>query len=289
MNAVKQQYLHREGKSMSKYKFLVAILLIAMGLLLISKSFAQAQNKGEFPVPLSDPNKRAKIKVHLNSGSVTVKGTARKDILVSYSEQKDDDDDKDKSKSGLKRISGGTLDLEVTENQNNVVIKSDSWNNQIDLIVEVPVGVDLTAHTYNNGDLMIRNIQGVVELTNYNGEIGAENISGSVVATTYNGEIKVTFDKVTDNAPMSFSTYNGDIDLTFPATFKASMKMKTERGDVYTDFDMNVVKSSPVEKKDTKAGTYKIVINEWMKGDINGGGAEISIKNYNGDIYVRKK
>ena len=282
---------------MSKYKFLIAIILIAIGLLLISKSFAQGQNKGDFPVPLSDPTKRAKVKVHLNSGSVTVKGTARKDILVTYSEQKDDDDDHDddddddeeKSKSGMKRISGGTLDIEVTESQNNVVIKSDSWNNQIDLVVEVPVGVDLTAHTYNNGDLMIRNIQGVVELTNYNGEIGAENISGSVVATTYNGEIKVTFDKVTDNTPMSFSTYNGDIDLTFPATFKGSMKMKTERGDVYTDFDMNIVKSSPVEKKDAKAGTYKIVINEWMKGDINGGGSEVSIKNYNGDIYVRKK
>lgn len=287
-----EQSLAMTRKSMTKYKFFVAVLLIATGLLLMGKSLAVAQNKGEFAVPLTDPNKRAKVKVHLNSGSVTVKGTARKDVLITYegkSDDNDDDDDDDGNKQGLRKISGGTLDIEATQNENYVVVKSDSWNNEINVVVEVPMSVDLQVQTYNNGDLMVRSIQGVVEMTNYNGEISAENISGSVVATTYNGEIKVSFDKVTENTPMSFSTYNGDIDLTFPATFKASLKMKTEQGDIYTGFDVNLMKSSPVEKKDTKAGTYKVVINEWMKGDINGGGPEITVKNYNGDIYVRKK
>lgn len=61
----------------------------------------------------------------------------------------------------------------------------------------------------SEGDLVLSNIQGALELTNYDGEITAENISGSVVATTYNGEIKVTFDKVKEGTPMSYSTYNG--------------------------------------------------------------------------------
>jgi hypothetical protein len=276
--------------SIDRFKLITAIALITIGIILIGQSFAIAQDKGDFTVPLTTPVKRAKDKVHLNSGSVTVKGTARKDILVTYAGQNDDerDDDAD-NKDGLKRISGGTMDLEVTENDNNVIIKSDSWNKKTDLTVEVPTGVDLQVHTYNNGDLVIQNIQGVVELTNYNGEITAENISGSVVATTYNGEIKVTFDKVAENSPMSFSTYNGDIDLTFPTTFKASLKMKTERGDIYSGFDVNLIKSNPVQKKDTKSGTFKVVIDEWMKGDINGGGPELTVKNYNGDIYVRKK
>jgi len=275
-------------------KLMNAIALIVVGLLLICQSIAQAQNKGDFTVPLSDPSKRAKVKVHLNSGSITVKGTARKDILVTYDaedhkDEEDHDDDEDNEKGGLKRIAGGSLDIEVTESQNSVSIKSDSWNQGVNMVVEVPIGVDLQAHTYNDGELVIRNIQGVVELTNYNGEITAENISGSVVATTYNGDVKVTFDKVTDNTPMSFSTYNGDIDLTFPAAIKASLKMKTERGDVYTDFDMNIAKRAPVQKTDNKSGGFRVVIDEWMKGDINGGGAEIAMKNYNGDMYIRKK
>jgi DUF4097 and DUF4098 domain-containing protein YvlB len=153
----------------------------------------------------------------------------------------------------------------------------------------VPSGFDLNVSTYNDGDLVISNIQGELEITNYNGEITAENISGSVVATTYNGEIKVTFDKVTDGTPMSFSTFNGDIDLTFPATLKASLKMKTEQGEILSGFDMKMIETGPVQKKDTKSGTYKVVIDEWVKGEVNGGGPEISVRNYNGDVIIRKK
>ena len=122
----------------------------------------------------------------------------------------------------LSRIGGGGMDLEVFENSNIVKVSSDSWNNKLNLEIEVPSGMDLEVKTYNDGDLMITNIQGEVVLTNYNGEITALNISGSVVATTFNGEIKVTFDKVTAGTPMSYSTYNGDIDITFPATLKAT-------------------------------------------------------------------
>lgn len=274
--------------------------LIITILILIASCFAKAQSSGDFAVPLSDPNKRGKLKAHLNYGSITVRGTARKDVLVKYSSVEDDgndhdrDDDKQKSneksnKAGLKKISGGTMDLEVTENDNMVKANSDSWSNRMKLEIEVPSGFDLNVSTYNDGDLVISNIQGELEITNYNGEIVAENISGSVVATTYNGEIKVTFDKVTEGAPMSFSTFNGDIDLTFPATLKATLKMKTEQGEILSGFDMTMIKSGPIQKKDTKSGTYKVVIDEWVKGDINGGGAEFTMKNYNGDIIIRKK
>jgi DUF4097 and DUF4098 domain-containing protein YvlB len=88
---------------------------------------------------------------------------------------------------------------------------------------------------------------------------------------------------------MSFSTYNGDVDLTFPATLKSSLKMKTNQGDIFTDFDVAMVKSGPVQKKDEKSGVYKVVIDDWVKGDVNGGGPEFMLKTYNGDIFVRKK
>ncbi len=270
----------------------------------IVTSFGQAGN--DFIIPLSDPAKRGKLKAHLNYGSITVKGTARKDVLVRYSQEEDsdrdhdddDDDDNDKqkdknkstsSREGLRRIGGGGLELEASENANMVKVSSGSWNVKTNLEIEVPSGMDLTVSTYNDGDLMITNIQGEVELTNYNGEITALNVSGSVVATTYNGDIKVTFDKVTEGKPMSYSTYNGDLDLTFPATTKATFKMKTESGDIYTGFDMNITSSGPVKQQDPKSGAFKLKIDEWKRGDINGGGAEITMKNYHGDLYIRKR
>ena len=88
---------------------------------------------------------------------------------------------------------------------------------------------------------------------------------------------------------MSYTTYNGDVDITFPATMKASLKMKTEQGDIYSDFDVTFKNTGPVQKKDTKGGVYKVVIDEWKRGDINGGGPEVTLRNYNGDIFVRRK
>jgi hypothetical protein len=156
-------------------------------------------------VPLSDPSQRARIKAHLNYGSITVKGTGRKDVLVKYSSEKEEDEDRDRgdsgSRSGLKRIGGGRMDLEVTENKNQVNIQSNSWHHRINLEIEIPSESDLQLHTYNGGDLMVTNVQGELALSNYNGEITALNISGSVVASTYNGEIKVTFDKVAAETP----------------------------------------------------------------------------------------
>ena len=279
--------------TMNKKFLVVGIVLMTFGLLLITTSITRAQSENEFTVPLSDPSQRAKVKAHLNYGSITVKGTGRKDVLVKYSSEKDEDEDRGRddsdARSGLKRVGGGGMDLEVTENKNQVTIQSNSWHHRLNLEIEIPSGNDLELHTYNGGDLMVTNVQGEIALTNFNGEITALNISGSVVASTYNGEIKVTFDKVTPETPMSFSTFNGDIDLTFPSTLKATLKMKTEQGEIFTGFDVNITSSGPVQKKDTQAGVYKVVIDDWKRGEINGGGPEITMKNYHGDILVRKK
>lgn len=265
-----------------------SIITILFVCLVCLTGSALAQGANEFTIALTDPAKRGKIKAHLNSGSIKIKGTARKDILVRYVAE-NDEQDKGKTKDGLKRVSGGGVDLEASENNNSVTIKSNSWNNKVDLEIEIPTGFDVVAHTYNDGDLTVNSIQGELALTNYNGEITALNISGSVIATTYNGAIKITFDKVAEGSPMSYHTYNGDVDVSFPAATKASFKMKTEEGDIYTDFDMNITSTGPKKTEDKKSGTYKIVIDDWKKGDVNGGGAEITLKTNNGDVYIRKK
>ena len=269
------------------------ISLMTLFTVLMTAVISYAQTPNEFTVPLSDPSSRAKIKAHLNYGSITVKGTGRRDILIKYespAEEKDKDNEEDSdARSGLKRVGGGGIDLEVTESNNQVNIRSNSWQQRINLEIEIPSNSDLQLHTYNGGDLMVTNVAGELALTNFNGEITALNTSGSVVASTYNGEIKVTFDKVTPDTPMSFSTFNGDIDLTFPSTVKATLKMKTEQGELFTGFDVNMTSSGPVQKKDTQAGVYKVVVDDWKRADINGGGPEITMKNYNGDILVRKK
>jgi DUF4097 and DUF4098 domain-containing protein YvlB len=286
-------------------KFLLTIVALVLG------CGVYAQNNGEFTVPFSNPSAPMKLVVDIKTGTVIVKGTARKDVLVKYTSEKnedrerdedDDDDDRKhkvrvnvdidngrKSKDGLKKISGGSMDLEASEYQNTVKVVSDNWNESMTVTVEVPSTINMHVKTYNDGDLEVNNIVGVVELTNYNGAITAKSISGTVIAQTYNGDIKIVYDKLTPDTPLSYVNYNGDIDLTFPSTLKASVKMKTKQGEIYSGFDAPIQKSTPVTKNESKSGAYKVVIDDWVKMDINGGGPEITVKSYNGDIYIRKK
>ncbi|MBT1687960.1 DUF4097 domain-containing protein [Dawidia soli] len=270
---------------MKKYIQTFALTLVYVTVSLL----AHAQN--EFTIPLSDPGKRGKLKVHINYGSITVKGTARKDVLVKYTSETDGEDEGDNRKNadGMRRVGGGGTSIEATETNNQVKVQSDSWSHKQNFSIEVPSGFDLDLHTYNDGDLIVNNIQGELELTNYNGPITALNVAGSAIATTYNGEIKVTFDKVNEGVPMSFTTYNGDIDISFPATIKGSMKVRTDQGEILTNFDITFKTSGPVQKKDSQSGVYKVIVDEWKRCDINGGGPEFTMRNYHGDIFIRKK
>ena len=100
---------------------------------------------------------------------------------------------------------------------------------------------------------------------------------------------------------MSFSTFNGDIDVTLPADTKAALKMKTENGDIYTDFDvtLNPQSAPTVEEKKVKEKTKnkesRTVTRRRVRtdgnsyGTINGGGPEMQFTTFNGRILIHKK
>jgi DUF4097 and DUF4098 domain-containing protein YvlB len=246
-----------------------------------------AQDFEEIKLPLSNPAEKSFLKVEIHKGPITIKGTDRKDILVRYaSMEKSKTKDKAKTKNGLKKLTSASIDLEISESDNRVKINSDSWNQGLILEIEVPKTIDLKVESYNHGNLKVDNIIGSLELTSYNGSITATHISGSIIADTYNGKITATFDKVQADEPMAFINYNHGLDLTFPADLQATFKISNKQGDIYTGFDMTMEKQK-IEKKETKQ-SYKIQLGKWVVGKVNGGGAEITMKNYNGDIYIRK-
>ena len=263
--------------------------LITAAILCIALSGAQAQTEGEIIVPISNPANRASIEVDIKKGSITVRGTSRKDVKVVYKGRDNEKNKNNEEKNGLKKIASAGLDLEVYERDNKISISSDSWNKGIDLVIEIPLNSDLSVDTYNSGDILVENVTGEVIAENYNGKITLMNISGSTVASTYNGTIKVLLDKVTADTPMSFTTYNGDVDITMPSVTKGNLKLKSVGGDIYSGFDMKVLEAEAIQKKSENKDVYRVYLDDWTKATINGGGPDITMKNHNGDIYIRTK
>ncbi len=267
--------------------------IISVIAVLLITSAAWSQDSGQLRIPLTNPDQPGKLRVDINSGSITVRGSDVKEVIVNYvsTERKVKEKAKDSSSgtSGLTKVSSSTMDLEASEKDNFVRVESDSWNQGVDLDIEVPKNFDLQLEGYNNGFILVNNITGEIEAEHYNGKITMENISGSVVAETYNGGITITYNKVTPDTPMAYSTYNGHVDLTFPPSTKLSFKMKSKQGDIYEGFGMVITQDKASAQTDrSKSGVYKVKVDTWVKGDINGGGAEVTIQSYNGNIYLRK-
>ncbi len=105
------------------------------------------------------------------------------------------------------------------------------------------------------------------------------------------GGSRCRLDHVTPNKTMSFSTMNGTIDVTLPADVKANLKLKTDNGDIFTDFDVKIEGSHPPEVDDQRknGGRYRVKVDKTMYGTINGGGPEMQFVTYNGNILIHKK
>ncbi len=264
-------------------------LVIASILLVFSMSLGAQET---ITVPLSNPSKPGVLKMNILNGSIKIVGTSKKEIVVTGTRRESSRRKykNPKGKEGMKRITSNLLQFSATESDNEVRVRSSS-SGTTDFEIEVPQNFSLKLSTTNRGEIYVENVNGSMDVSNTNGPITLKDISGSVSADALNKDIKVSFVKVTADEPMAFSSLNGDIDITFPENFKANVKMKTERGEIYTDFDIQTKprKANVTKDSDAKGNAYRVKLEEWITGSINGGGAEILFKNYNGDVIIRSR
>jgi len=262
----------------------IKYVIILLSLCVLSQN---AWSQNEINVPLSNAGARGTLEVDTHRGKVTVKGSNRQDVLVRYMVKGKSELGLEDAGNGLKRISGGrNIGLEITEDDNEISIETEH-NSKVDhIIVEIPTNFDLEINTHHNGAVIVDNIEGEVVIDTHHGGVEATNISGSVVADSWHGNIIVTYNKMTENKSQAFTTYHGKIDLTLPASSKSDLKLKSTRGEILTGFDISLKKRDNQRKK-TDEGYFKVIIDDWVTGTINGGGAEIKAET-RGNIYIRK-
>src|SRR5687768_6643575 len=268
----------------------IAGLLIA-GLLtgLVPVAMAQQRAADQVAVPLSDPSRPAWIDVSLVQGSITVRGTNRRDVLVTARPETDRPSRRyDADAAGLRRIPQ-TAGFRVSEESNRVKITSDSPNRSITFEIEAPARANLKLHTVNGGEIVVENIEGDLDVSNVNGGITLTGVGGAVNAGTTNGSVRATMTRVTGERPMAFTSLNGTVDVTLPPTTKANLRLRSDNGDVYSDFDVQLAPSAPVVQESRGSnGRYRIRRNRSIVGAINGGGPEFELRTFNSNVYVRK-
>ena len=290
------------------------ILMILLITLFATNLFAEST-----VVKFSDPSKPGLIKTTGN-GNITITGYNGSDVVIEIDTEKEivpNPPENEKTK-GLKRISGSSVNIAPIKDENAIEITR-SMKHKADLFIKVPFNTSFKIGTNANnesfsvgniqnlvmnsvlsgvgggmliGDIEIRNISGDIEVSTMDGDITLTDISGTVVANVMSGNIVVTFRDYKKDKPMSFSTIKGDVDITLPSAIKADIKVKNLDGDVFTDFDIEMI---PVSTEEKSSGADSFIginlgamLGNNIYGKINGGGPEIRVTTLDGDIYVRK-
>lgn len=274
-----------------KVRHLAWLTIVVAGLIVPAAARQQVADQAadQVSVPLSDPARPGLIDVSLVRGSITVRGTNRKDVLVTARPETDRPSRRyDPDATGMRRIPQ-TAGFRISEEGNRVKISSDSPNRSISFAIEAPRRANLKLHTVNGGEIVVENIEGDLDISNVNGGITLTDVAGSVNAGTTNGSVRATITRVTAERQMSFTSLNGAVDVTLPPTTKANLRLRSDNGDVYSDFDVQLAPSAPVvqETRGT-GGRYRIRRNRSIVGAINGGGPEFELRTFNSNVYVRR-
>ncbi len=264
-------------------------------------------------VPLSKPGQPMTLRVNgPEDGNIKVLGTDGLEVIIETYTREESSAERSrepkKKTEGLRLVKSGSSRVGVGEENNEVWVDFGRSSDISDILIKVPRQCSLLAGTIE-GDIHVENISGDLEAKSVDGDVVMNAVSGSVIASTADGDVTVVLNSVASGKPMSFSTVEGDLDVTLPADVKATVRLKTEEGDFYTDFAIDFQKvlekkesgrpseaegrteRTPVERWSVDRGghAYRLDLERVMKGAINGGGPEYKFYSMEGDIYLRKK
>jgi hypothetical protein len=291
----------------------IIILLWAAGM----ADNAQESQADHAVVNFSNPAKPGKVEVDISEGSITVRGYEGKDVIIdarwrervltekeqepeaALAEKGEELDQEELARKkaqaekakGMKMIEVESMGLTIEEEENVIQVNAEEGKRAVDLVIQVPFSTSLRLSCRDDErGVTVDRVDGEIEVDTSDGPIILTNVSGPVVADSSDGEIKAVFGKVTPGKPMSFSAMDGDIDITLPLDVKASLKIKTDEGQIYTDFDVRLTPSQQKKEEDERkeGGGYRVAFEKVTLGLINGGGVEIQLTTYEGNIYVRK-
>jgi len=266
--------------------------ILSLALMLVLAAASRAQGPNRFTVPLSKPGQPVHLEVSLISGSINVEPHAGNEVVV---EAVGDDDEREHQPSrgaagGMRRLPNRSLGLVVEEESNKVSVgMGGALQRAVTLRILVPRQTSVSLHTVNDGDIHVQGLDGELELNNVNGEITAKDVAGSVVAHTTNGDVKVTMTRVDAKAALAFATLNGDVDVSLPGSFHGDLRMRSDNGEIYTDFDVQLSPAPAKIEQQRQGGKYRLEVEQEVRGTIGGGGPEIQLRTFNGDIYLRKR
>lgn len=281
------------------------VMTAFMALSTATSVFAADKN---YSLTLSNPELPAKVEVELHRGQLTVIGYDGKtvEIKAQMKDLKESEQTKhakkiqkqikkswnrhkqpERSTEGLKAVKNTTVSLEIEEDNNEIEISSMTMNQYVHLTLMVPYNTSVESEVFQGGGIEVKDVSGELELQAYQGGIQAINVTGPIVAETQMKDVVVELNEFNSETPTSLTSHLGNIDVTLGANVTANVNVQTFQGEIFSGLDSDFIAIEKVDKKD-KSRKQKIVLGGTMQAKVNGGGQDLLLTTYMGNLYIRK-
>jgi hypothetical protein len=235
-------------------------------------------------IRLTNPGVPGYLAFNNPKGSIRITGYDGQVILVNavlrFSENGKPDN------AGMHKIERKAFDISAEEKNNQVSLVCMSNNKTVDFDIKIPRKFSLKISSFDNGKIEIIHVSGSVEADNPFGDIILDNVAGSAVLNSVNGKIKAVFSSVDPASPMMFTSLEGNIELYFPEKVNSNIKLRSENGDLFTEFNIKPILRQTEVKKNAQGSVYSL--EDWTVGMLNNGGPEYFVSTFNGNIYLKK-
>jgi DUF4097 and DUF4098 domain-containing protein YvlB len=267
--------------------FTFIMMITAMVFFATAPLLAQQVNPDRVTVAFSDPSRPGLLRVNVHDGSIKVRTHSGSDVIIEARSSRGGQNQAPPEAGGLRRLDVTTSGLVIEEENNVISVNGGGSSRRVDIEIQAPARINLNLRVHQGGDITVDDVEGEIEAQNHHGSVTLNNIAGSTVVNTHHGKVTASFRQVAANKPMALSSFQGNIDLTLPAATKANLKLRSDRGEIYSNFDVQVGRAA--QPAPTKQGErYRLELDRALTGSINGGGAEIDLRTYHGNVYVRQ-
>lgn len=265
--------------------FLGVVVVALTGL-----AWSQENQPEQIVVPLTHPDKPGRLILEGHQGSISIRGYEGNVVIVKAFLRRSGGlaSPADRDAEGLKMVAATAIQLDAQEVDNVITVNTHSRSKSIDLDILVPSRFALKLGVLDDGDIMVDGLTGDVEVDNPYGRVRLDRLTGSANVNTVDGDIMASFLSVDRGVPLAFTSVHGKVDVAFPPGVDLTVRVKSDEGTVYSDFDIAVAKRKSRAEPAGKAGGRKIILEEWTTGRIGRGGTDLLLQSYDGNIYIRK-
>ena len=159
----------------------------------------------------------------------------------------------------------------VTINANDRQDGDDRRNNvvQTSFEIRVPRETSLDINAFSS-PVTVEDVQGRHTVQTFSGDLRLWKMSGPVRAKTFSGTIHLESTSTGDD--LDLDTFSGDVELRLPPTAGADVEFNSFSGGIDSDLPLTLVSQS----------------RRNLRATLNGGGADVRVKTFSGDVRLAR-